>query len=178
MKKHFTKFLFLLVMNMYSITPCKAQYATGIGVRTGKFASGLDVRHFFDAYCTAAYEIFVGYTDEAKGGYIAKLFFIKQKPIHQSRLKVPTKLFFGAGAHCGFFKDPYYKIRNGEAVYYPENSFSIGVDGTCGLEYNSRKLPFTVAADATPYYSIINPGQAWIDFGLTVRYIFRRGSRY
>ena len=178
MKKYFTKFVFLLIVNLYSIAPCKAQYATGFGLRVGKFATGFDMKHFFDQYQTTGIEFFAGFTQEANSGYLAKLFFVKQKPLRDSRLQVPTKAIFGVGAHAGYFKDPYFTIKEGQAVYYPENSFSFGIDGTFGLEYNSRKLPFTVGVDATPYYTFFNPGPAWIDFGLTVRYIFRSGRRY
>lgn len=178
MKNFFIKFIFLLIVNMYSIAPCNAQYATGVGLRVGKFATGLDVKHFFDQYQTIGIEFFGGYTQEANSGYLAKLFLVKQIPIHDSRLQVPLKYIFGVGAHAGYFKDPYFTIKEGRAVYYPENSFSFGIDGTFGLEYNTRKLPFTIGVDATPYYTFFNPGPAWIDFGVTIHYIVSKGRRY
>ena len=169
MKKSVTLFLFVFIIGAASV--CKAQYQKSFGARVGKFATGLDLKCFFDASSNTALELFGGFTQEANSGYLGKLFFIKQRSIRDSKLQAPMKMIFGVGSHVGFFKDPYYTIKDGQAVYYPMNTFSVGIDGMFGLEYNSRKLPFTVGADANPYYSFLNPGPTWIDFALNVRFI-------
>ncbi|MCX6291067.1 MAG: hypothetical protein NT126_04820 [Bacteroidetes bacterium] len=173
MKNNFPKLLCFLLIVCSSVPVCEAQYATGVGVHVGKFSTGIDIKHFFDATKTMGYEIFGGFTQEANSGYMGKLFFVKQLPIRQSRLQVPTKIIFGVGSHAGFYKDPYYRIKDGQALYYPVNTFSVGIDGMFGLEYNTRRMPVTIGVDATPYYSLLNPGPSWIDFGVNVRYVIR-----
>ena len=165
---------------------CKAQYTTGIGIRAGKFASGIDVKHFFNTNNGTGLEFYGGYTLEAHGGYFGKLLLIKQASIQksnipfplrmifkQSRLQIPLKFIYGAGVHAGYFMDRYYTIHNGEVFSYGDQIMSMGIDATCGLEYNTRKMPFTFGIDATPFYSFLNPGPEWLDLGVNVRYIFR-----
>jgi hypothetical protein len=173
MKNYFTKFLILFIINIATIPPCMAQYKTGIGARAGKIASGLDVKHFFDDSRTTGIDVLAGFSSEANGGYYGRALYIKQHAIHESRLQVPMKLIFGAGAHMGFYKDPYFTLKNGEAYTYPMNTFSAGIDGTFGFEYSSRKNNFSLGADVVPYYTLLNPGMGWLDFGVNLRYVIR-----
>ncbi len=171
MKTYFTRLLVIAILSVCFSSISNAQYSTGIGGHIGKAALGVDVKHFFDDRKTMAFEIFAGMTQEANSGYLGKLFFIKQSSYRNSRFQFPLKVMIGVGGHAGYFKDPLYTIKDDQIVYYPNNTFSAGVDGMLGLEFNSRKIPFTIGVDATPYYSFLNPGTGWIDFGLNVRYI-------
>jgi hypothetical protein len=173
MKKSFTRILLVTIISVSSIVCSQAQYQKSFGIRIGKFATGGDLKCFFDASGNTAIELFGGFTQEANCGYLGKIFFLKQLSLRDPRLQLPLKMIFGVGSHVGFFKDPYYTIKDGQIFYYPENTFSIGIDGTFGLEYNTRKLPFTVGVDANPYYSFFNPGPTWIDFGINIRYIIQ-----
>ena len=171
---------------IFSAGVCNAQYETGVGLRAGKVSSGIDVKHFLNPEFTIGLELLTGYTLEANGGYFAKLLCIKQIPIRksnlpfpltkifrQSRLQIPLKFIYGAGIHAGYFENRYYTIRHNEIFVYGDQIMSAGIDATCGFEYNTRKLPFTIGIDATPFYSFYNPGPEWLDLGVNVRYIFR-----
>lgn len=186
MKKQYTKIMLAIAALVFSIGYCQAQYATSLGLRAGKFASGIDVKHFLDPECKIGLELLTGYTLEANGGYFAKLLCIKQVSIRksnlpfpltiifkQSRLQIPLKFIYGAGIHAGYFEDRYYTIKHGEIFVYGDKIMSAGIDATCGFEYNTRKFPVTIGIDATPFYSFYNPGPEWLDLGVSVRYIFR-----
>ncbi len=95
-----------------------AQYTTGVGLRVGKFAAGVDVKHFLDANGNTGFELMAGITREAKGGYIAfKGYFVKQLPILNSLLRIPIDIVFGIGAHASYFKYDYYTIKEGHPVF-------------------------------------------------------------
>ena len=91
MKNYFTKILLVSFICIFASVACKAQYATGIGIRAGKVASGIDVKHFFNTEHQLAIEVNAGYTLEAHGGYFAKLFLIKQASIKKSNIPFPLK---------------------------------------------------------------------------------------
>jgi len=186
MNNYLARITLLFALWISEANNCKAQYTTGIGMRAGKFASGIDIKHFLNTSSQLGLEFYGGYTLEAHGGYFGKIFVIKQTAIQksnipfpltvifkQSRLQIPLKFVYGAGIHAGYFKDRFYTIRDGEIFVYGDQIMSAGVDATCGLEYNTRKFPITIGIDATPFYSFINPGPEWLDLGVNVRYIFR-----
>ena len=147
----------------------KADYRTAVGVRIGKFMSDINVKHFYNANRFIGMEFHTGITQEAFGGYKAKAFVIGQFPLRNSMLQIPVDLIVGAGAHAGYFKHKYYKIVDGDPVYYSDNTFSAGPDAKIELEYSTRKFPITVSADCNIFYSVYNPGPEWIDFGVTLR---------
>jgi hypothetical protein len=150
-----------------------AQYAVAIGPQIGKFSSGINVKYFFDTNANTGIEIFGGYTREAKGGYMGRLMLVKQLPIFDSKLQIPVDMIFGAGVHTSYFNKDYFKIREGDPVYYGKSTVAIGIGGQFGLEYDSRKIPFTVGVQAIPFFSCVNPGPEWLDIALVLRYKFR-----
>jgi len=150
----------------------QAQYTTGVGVRVGKFASGIDVKHFLDANGNTGFQLMAGITREAKGGYTAKGYFVKQLPIMNSLLRIPIDIVFGIGGHASYFKYDYYSIKEGNPVFYKDQTIAAGLDAMFGLEYDTRKIPFTITLDANPFYSILKPGPEWMDFGITGRLKF------
>lgn len=186
MKKFITALLVISVCWIFAGHRGQAQYKTGVGIRAAKIANGINVKHFLSIEHQIGLEFYGGYTREAHGGYFGKLFLFKQASIQkssipfplryifrQSRLQIPLKFIYGGGIHAGYFEKRFYRIRNGDVVRYSDNTISMGVDVTCGLEYNTRKLPVTIGIDVTPFYSFINPGPEWLDMGVNVRYIFR-----
>jgi hypothetical protein len=186
MRKYLAKTIIAFVTWISSTLVCEGQYVTGVGVRFGKFASGIDVKHFFNTEKQLGMEVYSGYTLEANGGYFAKAFIIKQTNINkadipfplraifkQSRLQIPLKFFYGGGIHTGYFEKRYYTIKHGDIFIYGDQIMNFGVDATCGLEYSTRKLPLAVSLDVTPFYTFYNPGPEWLDFGVNVRYVFR-----
>jgi len=172
MKKTFTfiSILFALMLFQYSVV--HAQYTTAAGLRVGKFATGINVKHFFDASSNTGFEIQAGFTREAKGGYIAKGYFVKQLPIFNSMLQIPVDIVFGIGGHASYFKYDYYSIKEGQPVFYKDQTIAAGMDVMVGLEYDTRKIPFTIGIDANPFYSLLKPGPEWIDFGINARIKF------
>ncbi|MCC7231718.1 MAG: hypothetical protein IT242_02145 [Bacteroidia bacterium] len=152
------------------ISKAHAQYTSAVGGRAGKFASGIDIKHFFDARSNVGIQLFGGFTREANGGWMTKGYFVKQLPIFNSMLQIPVDIVFGVGGHAGLFRDRYYRIESGNPLYYDVNTLAAGVDAMFALEYNTRKLPFTVGLDVNPYYSLLNPGPEWLDVGITVRF--------
>lgn len=169
MKKTFTLISILIALSLVQISSVQAQYTTGAGLRVGKFASGIDIKHFFDANSNTGLEVMAGITREAKGGYIAKGYFVKQLPIFNSMLQIPIDMVFGIGGHASYYKYDYYSIKEGNPVYYKDKTIAAGVDVMFGLEYDTRKVPFTIGIDANPFYSLLKPGPEWIDFGVNVR---------
>ncbi|MBP6334400.1 MAG: hypothetical protein KA444_02925 [Bacteroidia bacterium] len=172
MKIKFTLFQIALAILLFQSTISKAQYTTGAGVRVGKFASGVNVKHFFDTNGNTGVEIMAGITREAKGGYIVKGYFVRQLPIFNSMLQIPLDMVFGIGGHCSYYKYDYYSIKEGDPVYYKDQTIAAGMDAMFGLEYDTRKIPFTVGIDVNPFYSLLNPGPEWIDFGINARLKF------
>ena len=172
MKKTFTLISILVVLLITQSIIVQAQYTTGAGIRVGKFATGVDVKHFLDANGNTGFEIMAGITREAKGGYIAKGYFVKQLPILNSLLRIPIDIVFGIGGHASYFKYDYYSIKEGQPVYYKDQTIAAGLDAMFGLEYDTRKVPFTIGIDANPFYSLLKPGPEWIDFGVNVRMKF------
>jgi hypothetical protein len=69
----------------------------------------------------------------------------------------------------------YYYIENGNAVYYNKNVITAGVNATLQLEYKIpyKIAPFSITIDCVPFYEFVNRGPEFIDFGVSVRYIFR-----
>jgi len=147
----------------------KADYRTSIGIRLGKFMSDIELKHFYNGNRFMGMEFKTGITQEAFGGYKAKAFYIAQFPLRNSMLQIPVDLVIGAGAHGGYFKEKYYKVVDGQPVYYHDNTFCAGPDAKVELEYNTRKFPLTVSVDCNVFYSAYHPGPEWIDFGFTLR---------
>jgi hypothetical protein len=186
MKIYLTTFLLALACCFLTGEKCQAQYITGVGLRAGKFASGIDVKHFLSVEHQTGIEFYGGYTREAHGGYYGKLFYFKQATINksnipfpfryifrQSRLQIPLTFIYGGGVHAGYFEEDFYSIHHGDVVNYADGTMSAGIDAMCGFEYSTRRFPFAISIDVTPFYSFINPGPEWIDFGVTARYVFR-----
>ena len=172
MKKLFTLVSLFITLLLLQATLVKAQYETAVGLHVGKFASGVDVKHFLDASGNTGFELMAGITREAKGGYIVKGYFVRQMPIMKTSLRIPIDIVFGIGGHASYYKFDYYVIKEGQPKYYKDNTIAAGLDVMCGLEYDSHKVPFTIGFDVNPFYSLMNPGPEWIDFGINARLKF------
>ncbi|REK00647.1 MAG: hypothetical protein DWQ39_10845 [Bacteroidetes bacterium] len=172
MKKNFNGIILTGILFLIISASSNAQYTTAVGVRVGKFASGLNVKHFFDTNANTGVELQLGVTREAKGGYMSKGYFLRQIPIFDSKLQIPVDFIYGIGAHAGYFKENYYRIREGQADYYEPNTISAGIDAVFGLEYDTRRFPISVGIDVNPFYSFLNPGPEFIDFGVNIRMKF------
>ena len=151
-----------------------AQYVTGIGIRGGKFNSGVSFKHFFDANNSTGIEGLIGRSKIGRDyGWIAKGFMVFQRPIMDSRMQAPFDVVFGFGMHGAYFKYGYYYIEDGKEIPYALDVYTFGVDAIIGLEYKLPWVPLSITADANPFFSLINKGPEWIDFGISLRYVFR-----
>ena len=75
--------------------------------------------------------------------------------------------------HGAYFKYGYYYIEDGKEIPYALDVYTFGVDAIIGLEYKLPWVPLSITADANPFFSLINKGPEWIDFGISLRYVFR-----
>jgi hypothetical protein len=171
--------IFFVFMLFQSVATAQL-YFTGIGIRAGKFNSGLSYKRFFDADNSIGMQIDLYYTHIADDGFTIKGFYLRQMPFKVPIIQLPLDFVVGPGLHAGFFPlrtqgGGYYKIVDGERVPYNKDVVAVGVDATFQLEYKVpfRNAPFTFGFDCTPFYEFIHRGPEWIDFGFTVRYVFR-----
>lgn len=172
MKKILTQFILLTALSLVVSTQSQAQYYTGIGVRLGKFSSGVSVKYFFDANNAKGLELFAGKTKIARGGYIARLLYESQTPCTLPLLQIPLDIVFGGGAHIAYFPKDYYRLRDGELIPYGDKIFCVGIDANLGVEYKVPIAPITVGLDVNPFLDLLNPGPEYLDFSLAIRYVF------
>ena len=172
--------IFLFLMTLACSGAFGQLYYTGIGIRVGKFNTGLTFKRFFDADNSVGMQIDACFTHIADDGFTLKGFYLRQKPFKVPIIQLPLDFVYGAGMHVGFFPvrttgGGYYKIVDGERVLYNKDVMTVGVDATLQIEYKipGRKTPFTFGIDCTPFYEFINRGPEWIDFGIAIRYVFR-----
>ena len=161
----------VLIALMISATT-NAQYYTSVGLRLGKFASGVSVKYFFDANNATGIEVIAAKTKTARGGYVVTGLYESQTPIRMPILQIPLDIVFGGGVHAGYFPEGYYRLRDGEMIAYGPKVYTVGIDAILGLEYKVPIAPFTIGVDAQPFYDLINPGPEYIDFSVAVRYVF------
>jgi hypothetical protein len=172
MKKIYTCFMLCIAaMLMFSATT-NAQYYTGVGVRLGKFASGVSFKYFFDANNAQGIEVIAAKTKTARGGYVLTALYESQTPITMPLIQIPLDIVFGGGAHAGYFPKGYYKLRDGELYPYGDKIITAGIDAILGLEYKVPVAPITIGADIMPFYDILNPGPEFLDLSIAVRYVF------
>jgi hypothetical protein len=172
MKKLFLIFLLALL----SHSAFSQKYYMGIGGRAGKFHTGLSWKYFMGATNSIGMQIEAYYANIASGGYVVKGFLIKQLPFKVPIIQLPLDFVAGAGVHAGYFpyeRQGYYKKVNGEADFYDKSVITAGVDATVQIEYKIPKVPVTFTIDFTPFYEFINRGPEIVDFGASLRMVFR-----
>lgn len=172
MKKILTQLTLLVALSLLISTQSSAQYYTGVGVRLGKFSSGVTVKYFFDANNAKGLELFAGKTKIARGGYIARLLYVNQTPCTMPLLQIPLDIIFGGGAHAAYFPKDYYKLRDGELIPYGDKILCAGIDATLGVEYKIPIAPITLGIDVNPFLDLLNPGPEYLDFSIVIRYVF------
>ena len=171
MKSFFVIIVFFIHLNSFGQT-----YYTGIGVRAGKFNTGITFKHFFDADNTTAIQLDLYYSNVASGGYTLKGFYIRQLPFRLPIVQLPLDFVYGGGVQIGYFPfhpQGYYKRDEKDADYYDSAVISAGVGVTAQIEYRIRRTPITLGVEVVPFYELINPGPEYVDFGVALRYVFR-----
>lgn len=172
MKKILTQFTLLAALFIFASEQSHAQYYTGVGIRLGKFSSGITAKYFFDANNAKGLELFAGKTKIARGGYIAKIFYVNQTPCTMPLLQIPLDIVFGGGVHGAYFPKDYYHLIDGELIPYGDKVFCAGIDATLGVEYKVPIAPFTVGVDVNPFLDLLNPGPEYLDLSVAIRYVF------
>ncbi len=171
------KIILLIVLCFSFMVGYSQLYISGIGIRAGKFNTGITSKFFFYADNNTGMQFDAYYTNIASGGYTVKAFFIKQVPFKIPIIQLPLDFIFGGGAHAGYFpfeQQGFYKRSKNDADYYSKSVVSVGVDASIQIEYQVKKIaPFTIGIDAVPYFEFINQGPEFLDFGVSVRYVFR-----
>jgi hypothetical protein len=151
--------LSLLLLVCVSFSGFSQDYQTGIGFRGGLY-NGLTIKHFVSS--NTAFETLI--TSRWRGIEFTELYEIH----HQIGNLNGLNLFYGVGAHIGFY--------NGDHTNWgtPGDRYTaFGVDGILGLEYSFRELPLNISVDWKPEYNIAGYEGIWYDGGaFSIRYIF------
>ena len=155
-------------------------YYTGIGVRFGKFSSGLSYKHFYNTDNATGIQIDALYSNMAADGFTLKGYYLKQWPFKLPIIQLPLDFVIGGGLHAAYFPhqgdNGYYKRVTADSIYrYPTSVVSVGVDFTVQIEYKVplKRVPFSVTIDCNPFYEFYKRGPEYIDFGVSIRYVIR-----
>ncbi len=170
------KAILICLLLIFSKVGFSQKYYMGIGARVGKFHSGFSFKYFVNTNNATGFQLEAMYANIASGGGVIKGFVIKQLPFKIPIIQLPLDFIAGVGAHAGYFPKNvrgYYKTVNGDASYYTNSVVSIGVDLTVQLEYKIPRVPITFTIDVVPFYEFVNRGPEVIDFGATLRYVFK-----
>ncbi len=168
-------FIFLLFTLLFSGAYAQ-KYYMGIGARAGKFYTGASFKYFFNSTNATGIQLEAAYANITVGGYNLKGFLIKQIPFKVPIIQLPLDFVYGIGLHAAYFPfEPqgYYKKVDGDAVYYDKAVVTMGVDATIQIEYKIPKVPFTLTIDVVPFYEFVNRGPEVVDFGVSIRYVFK-----
>ncbi|MBL0102535.1 MAG: hypothetical protein IPP51_01415 [Bacteroidetes bacterium] len=172
MKRILALILFVFVVN----TAMAQKYTFGIGGRAGKFYTGASMKFVFATDNATSLQLDVMYANVASGGYVLKGYLIKQIPFKIPIVQLPLDFVYGLGVHAGYYPfEPqgYYKRSKKDANYYDKSVVTIGADLTAQIEYKIPRVPITLGIECVPFYEFVNPGPEFVDFGVSIRYVFR-----
>ncbi|MFM7217735.1 MAG: hypothetical protein ACKO1U_06930 [Bacteroidota bacterium] len=178
------KLSLVVLISLVAVQVTAQRYYAAFGGRAGKFNSGITFKYFWNTDNATGLKLDGYYTKMGAGGYTIKGFAIKQVPFKIPIIQLPLDLIVGGGVHAGLFPvgngfTRYYKRVKGrndpiEADYYNNTVVSVGLDATIELEYQVKKVvPISFAIDVCPFYEFLNRGPEYIDFGFSIRYLFR-----
>ncbi len=136
-------------------------YDKGIGIRVG-VTNGISYKQFIGE--NAAFEGIVGVQyGELK---VTGLYELHSEALDSELLN----WYYGAGGHIGFYSDGYNPPYSNDNYNIAQPV--IGLDGIFGLEYQIKRVPFTIGADIKPFIEFTEPHFYLRDVGLSVRYTF------
>jgi hypothetical protein len=169
--KHISILLFLLFLNVET----HAQYHAGVGVRAGKFSSGLTMKYFLYPDNATGFELMILKSKIAKGGWWVATFYERQMPFNFPLIQLPLDFIVGLGMHVAYYPEKYYKIVEGLPEYYADNTVAVGADLLIALEYlvPIDWLPLAVGVEAQPFVEFVHRGPEFLDFAITLKYVFR-----
>ena len=170
------KIISIIILLFLMKTTFAQKYYMGIGARAGKFYTGASFKYFFNSTNSTGIQLEAAYANITVGGYNLKGFILKQLPFKVPIIQLPLDFVYGVGLHAAYFPyeaQGYYKKVDGNAIYYDKDVVSMGVDATIQIEYKIPRVPFTLTIDVVPFYEFVNRGPEIIDFGVSVRYVFK-----
>lgn len=145
---------------LFAATPAQAQYTNAIGVRATGWSYGLTFKHMLGD--KAGLELLA--FSRWRGFNITGLY-----ELHYPVITDGMRLYFGGGAHVGFFNGRY----NGFWFDDNDNHVITGIDGIIGLEYTFDGAPINISLDWKPALNITGYTGFWGDEGgLGIRYTF------
>jgi hypothetical protein len=174
-KSIFMRRIFLLLLFILISAYCHAQYHAAIGLRLGKFSSGLTMKYFANPDNATGFGLLLMKTKIGKkGGWWAAPHLVYQKPFEFPLLRIPLDFVACPGVHIGYYPEEYYKIVDGMPDYYPPKTVAIGLDLMIALEYQVpvESVPLVFGIDVYPFLEIVNKGPEFLDFGISVKYVF------
>lgn len=147
---HFKKILLCLSFVLFVCMTISAQdnYEQSIGLRGGSL-SGVTYKRFLDRF--AAIEAIAGY--HFGNGKVPSLTGLYE---YHFFISYQLNWYAGGGLSLGANQD----------------SFRTTVEAIIGLEYTTSNFPVSFAIDYKPGYEIINNEIIYIDFALSLRYVF------
>lgn len=155
--------LFILLIILFASTVAKSQsYQSAIGVRIGGLSDGITLKHFISH--SSALE---GILSIGNRTFIVTGLYELQTPVDHSQL---FYLYYGVGAHVGFFQDGGYYYYHNNLIYSSESVF--GIDGIVGLSYKFKTVPINVSMDFKPFIDFTDGSKKYFDGGLSIRYTF------
>jgi hypothetical protein len=164
---------FLLMFIAVSIVSVAAaqDYIFAIGVKAGKFSSGVSGKYFFQTTNSTAIEGNLTFKKNF-GTAMVTLFLDKHFQLRNSQLQIPLDCILGAGVHAAYYKPGYYRIKDGGMDAYYDEGVTLGIDAKLGLEHPFSFMPLTIGIEANPFLDIINPGPEFIELAVVLRYAF------
>ena len=175
LKKQLVLLLFLIIP-FFSFSQAQKGYVASLGVKGGKFSSGLTGKLFFGTTNSQAIELNLT-VKKNFGTFMTTAFYEHQRPFFYSLLRIPLDYIWGGGAHIAYYKPGYYKIRDGGKDAYYGEGISAGVDLKLGLEHPFSFAPITLSIEACPIIDLINRGPEVIELGIAARYTMGSVSR-
>ena len=166
------KRILLLIVCTSLIQLATAQdYTYALGVKAGKFSSGLSGKYFFQTTNSTALEANLTFKKNF-GTAMVTIFLDKHFPLKNSQLQIPVDCILGVGVHAAYYKEGYYKIRDKQIDRYYGEGVSMGVDAKVGLEHPFSFMPLTIGIEACPFYDLVNPGPEVLELAVLLRYAF------
>ncbi len=153
----------LLIFVLLHLTQISAQgYKTALGLRFGGLSNGLTVKNFISRSNALEGILSVGHQSLIITGL-----YERHTGINAS---TDFKIYYGGGAHIGFFQDGGSYYYNSKRIY--TSTTVAGIDGILGFDYKFNKAPINFSMDIKPFIDFFSGNYFYFDGGLSLRYTF------
>ena len=152
------------IFGLNTAVQAQANYNTGVGLRFGRYETGITLKYFVDS--ETALEGIIGFRP---GGIVVTGLYEKQAIAFA---EPSLNWFYGAGAHIGGISGDRYYRGYGKDRYYGDGGILIGADGILGLEWQIPNIPVSTSLDLHPRIELARGPFLDLEAALTVRYTF------